>query len=164
MGWHFLVVISGALPNLIAIKRHLSPRYLFFWCSFVIKASWLQRRSNEINILLYDSYYLQNCKSNTFEIKANHEKYKKPNIPSHLHIFWLNFDKAHYSFLDPSLMLRETDFRKNAFETIVSICLGFDGKSLGAISKWRRTWVKMSRINTFSGNVNPINLKILREK
>ena len=43
---------------------------------------------------------------------ANHTKYKKPNVPSH--IFWLNFDKANYSFLHSFLVLGETDFRKNA--------------------------------------------------
>ena len=46
-----------------------------------------------------DRYYLQNCKAITFEKIANHTKYEKPNVPSHLHIFWLNFNKANYSFL-----------------------------------------------------------------
>ena len=32
-------------------------------------------------------YYLQNCKAITIEKIANHTKYKKPNVPSHLHIF-----------------------------------------------------------------------------
>ena len=27
-----------------------------------------------------------NCKAITFEKIANHTKYKKPNVPSHLHI------------------------------------------------------------------------------
>ena len=30
---------------------------------------------------------LQNCKAITFEKIANRTKYKKPNVPSHLHIF-----------------------------------------------------------------------------
>ena len=53
-------------------------------------------------------------KAITFEKIANHTKYKKSNVPSHLHIFWLNFDKANHSFLHPFLLLGETDFRKNA--------------------------------------------------
>ena len=40
-------------------------------------------------------------------------KIKKPNVPSHFHIFSLNLDKANHSFLHPFLLLRETDFRKN---------------------------------------------------
>ena len=30
------------------------------------------------------------------------------------HDFWLNFDKANYSFLHPFLLLEEKEFRKNA--------------------------------------------------
>ena len=43
-----------------------------------------------------------------------HTKYTKRNVQSHLHIFGLNFDKANHSFLQPILLLREIDFRKNA--------------------------------------------------
>ena len=64
--------------------------------------------------MLYDRYYLQNCKAITFEKIAVHTKYKKPNVPSHLHIFWLNFDKANHSLFHPFLLLGKTDFRKNA--------------------------------------------------
>ena len=44
-------------------------------------------RCNELNTTLDDSYYLQNCKAITFVKIANYTKYKKPNVPSHLHIF-----------------------------------------------------------------------------
>ena len=73
--WHYLY------------KATLHQGSYFFWCSFTIKLSWLQRRSNKINTILYDRYYLQNCKAITFEKIANHTKCKKPNVPSHLHIF-----------------------------------------------------------------------------
>ena len=49
--------------------------------------------------MLYDRYYLRNCEAITFEKIANHTKYKKPNVPSHLHIFRPNFDKADHTFL-----------------------------------------------------------------
>ena len=39
------------------------------------------------NTLLYDRYYLQNCKAIPFEKNANHTKYKEPNVPINLHIF-----------------------------------------------------------------------------
>ena len=44
-----------------------------------MKLSLLQKR--------YDRYYLKNCKPITFEKFANHTKYKKSNLPSHLQIF-----------------------------------------------------------------------------
>ena len=37
--------------------------------------------------MLYDRYYFQNCKAITFEKTTSHKKYKKPIVPSHLHIF-----------------------------------------------------------------------------
>ena len=40
-------------------------------------------RSNKINTILYERYYLQNYKAITFEKIANHTKYKKLVIPSH---------------------------------------------------------------------------------
>ena len=87
---------------------------IFSWCSFSIKLSWSLGRSNKIYTILYDRYCWQNCKVITFVKNSNHTKYKKSNVPSHLHIFWLNFDKANHSFLHLFLLLRETDFRKNA--------------------------------------------------
>ena len=42
------------------------PIAVFFWCSFSIKLSWLQRINNKINTILYDRYYLQKCKVITF--------------------------------------------------------------------------------------------------
>ena len=82
-------------------KPSLHQGSYFFWCSFSIKLSWWQRRSNEMNTTLYDRYYLQNCKAIIFERIANQIKYKKPDVPSHFHNFWLNFDKTNYSFLHP---------------------------------------------------------------
>ena len=58
--------------------------------------------------------YFQNCNTKTFEKITNQTKYKKPNIPSHLPIFWLDFDKANHSFLHLFLLLGERDFQKNA--------------------------------------------------
>ena len=37
--------------------------------------------------MLYDRYYLQNCKAITFEKIASETKHKKPIVPSHLYIF-----------------------------------------------------------------------------
>ena len=121
------------------------------WCSFSIKLSCLPGRSNKINTILYDRYCLQNCKAITFAKIADHTKYKKPNVLSHHHIFWMNSDKADNSFLYPFLLLG-----KQIFE----ICLGRDNKYLGVSFKWGGAWVKMPWINTFSRNVNSINLKI----
>ena len=59
-------------------------------------------------------YYLQNCKAITFEKIPNHSKHKKPNVPFHIHIFWLNFDKTNHSILHSFLLFGETNFRKNA--------------------------------------------------
>ena len=64
--------------------------------------------------MLYDRYYLQNCKAITFEKIAKHARYKKPNASGHFHIFCLNFDKANHNSLHPFLLLGKTDFRKNA--------------------------------------------------
>ena len=55
--------------------------------SFSIELLWLQRKSNKVDTILHDRYYLQNYKVITFEKVENHTKYKKPNVLSHLHIF-----------------------------------------------------------------------------
>ena len=34
-----------------------------------------------------------------FKKTSNHTKYEQPNVPSYLHIFWLNFDKVLISFV-----------------------------------------------------------------
>ena len=68
--------------------------------------------------MLYDSHYFQNCKPIIFRKITNQTKCKKPNVPSHLYIFRLNFDKANHSFLHPFLLLKGKDFQ-NIF------CLGF---------------------------------------
>ena len=36
--------------------------------------------------MLHGRYYFQNCKAISFEKIADHTKYKKPNVESHLHI------------------------------------------------------------------------------
>ena len=115
-----------------------------------MKLSWFQRRSNKINTMLHDRYYFQNCKAISFEKIADHTKYKKPNVQSHLHILWLNFDKANHSFLHTFLLLGEIDF---------SFCLGCDHMDLGASFEWWRAWVKTPQINAFSRDVNSIILK-----
>ena len=45
------------------------------------------------DMILYDRDIIQDCKTITFEKIADHTKYKKPNVPSHLHIFRLDFVK-----------------------------------------------------------------------
>ena len=117
-------------------------------------------KGDTIKLILHynDRYYLQNCKAITFEKIANHTKYEKPNVPSHLHIFWLNFNKANYSFLHLFLL-----FGKQIFERMVpgamsiSFCLERDDKNLGTSFEWGGAWVQMPQVNTFSRNVNPIN-------
>ena len=78
-----LLIISGTLPTLkLPIKSYPSSR-----CNFSIELQWLQRRSNKVSTILYDRYYLQNCKAITFAKIANRTKYEKPNVSSRLHIF-----------------------------------------------------------------------------
>ena len=36
----------------LPIKSHPSLRYLFFWCNFSVKLSWLQKRGNKLNTTL----------------------------------------------------------------------------------------------------------------
>ena len=45
------------------------------------------KEKQKINTILYDRYYLQNCKAIAFEKIASHTKDKKPNTPSHFPIF-----------------------------------------------------------------------------
>ena len=64
------------------------------------------RRSNKINTILHDRCYLQKCKATTFEKVANYTKYKKTNVPSHLHIFLLTVCSYHgtYAFQSESTL------------------------------------------------------------
>ena len=62
------------------------------------------------------------------------------NVPRHLHIFWLNFDKANRSFLHP-FHLGENRLSKN--------CTWSFEWGTGA-------WVKMHRFNAFSRNVGTV--------
>ena len=98
---------------------------------------------NKLNTTLFDRYYLQNCKAFTFRKITNHAKSKQTNVPSHLHIFWSNFDIVEQiiAFSTPSV-LGETDFSTWCFEW-----------GSGA-------WVKMYRFNAFSRNVNTTTWKI----
>ena len=43
--------------------------------------------SNKINTMLYDRSDIQNYKAIPFETIVSHTKYKKTNVPNHLHIF-----------------------------------------------------------------------------
>ena len=47
-------------------------------------------------------------------VKLSHlEKFRIiQNVPIHLHIFLLNFDKTNHSFLHPFFLFAEADFRK----------------------------------------------------
>ena len=125
----------------------------YFWYSFSIKLSWLQRRSNNVNTLVYDRYYLLNCKSITIEKISNHTKYKNTNVPSHLYIFWLTFDKANHTFLNPFLLLGETNFRKNAAweNKKFPFSLWRVDTNLGVSFEWRVAWIKIPEINAFLG-------------
>ena len=127
----------------------------------------MQKRSNKNNTVLYDRYYLQNWKAIKYEKIANHRKYRKPNVPSHPHNFWLNFDIANHDLLHPCLLMGKTKFQKNAacgneagsFRLPrASVCLGRDDKNLRASFEWGATWLKMPRINAFSRNVSSKNL------
>ena len=96
-----------------------------------------------LNTTLYDRYYLQNCKAITFRKTTNHAKYKKPNVPGHLYIFWLILMKQ---IIAPPLSAVERNrFSKNS-------AWNFEWGA-GA-------WRKMRRFNAFSRNVNTINLKV----
>ena len=95
-------------------------------------------------INLFDRYYSQNYKAITFRKITNHTKYKLTDVPSHLHIFWLNFDKENHSFLHP-FRLGGNRFSKN---------------STWSFEWGTGAWVKMHRFNAFSRNVNNINWKI----
>ena len=96
-----------------------------------------------LNTTLYDRYYLQNCKAITFRKITNHAKYKKPNVPGHLYIFWLILMKQ---IIAPPLSAVERNrFSKNSAWNF----------------EWgAETWRKMRRFNAFSRNVNTINLKV----
>ena len=73
-----LFIILDPLPTLkLPIKSHPSSRELFFWCSFSIKLSWLQRRSKKVNTILYDRYYLKNYKASTLIENWKSENMKK---------------------------------------------------------------------------------------
>ena len=132
------------------------------WCIFRITLSWFQRRSNKINAILYDKYYLQNCKAITFEKIANYTKYKKRYVRNHLNVFWLNFDIATHSFFHAFSAVGKNRFSKECclVEWVISFCLGQDDKNLWASCEWGGAWVKMPRIDAFFRNVNSINLYI----
>ena len=113
-----LTRIFQYISNWSKVFEHLPTLFLLYIYRVITFPNfskwWLQRRSNKINAILYDRYYLQNYKSIPFEKIASRTNYKKPNVPSHLHIFWLNLDKANHSFFHPFLLSEEIDFRKNA--------------------------------------------------
>ena len=107
LGQHFFIYHSWFTSNFETTykKPSLIKAALFLWCSLNIILSWLPKRSNKNTVILYDRYYLQNCKAITFQ---------KSHLQSHFHIFWLNFDKTNHNFLHFFLLLGEIDFRKNA--------------------------------------------------
>ena len=89
---------------------------IFSRCSFGIKLSWFQRKFSKMNSILYDLYrfYLQNCKTIAFAKITNDTKKIQPNVRSHLHVFWLNFDEVNHSFLHSFLLFGEPDFPKKS--------------------------------------------------
>ena len=110
---HLWFLVHFQLSNYIK-KPSFIKVAIFSWCCFSIKLSWLQRRSNKNNTILYDRYYLKTVKPSHWKKLQIKQKIKKHNIPSHLYIFWLNIVKANHIFLYPFLLLGEIDFRKNA--------------------------------------------------
>ena len=98
------------------------------------------------------------CKTITFPKIESHTKYKKSNVSSHLHIFWLNFDKANHSLIHPFLL-----WGKHIFERMLpgrmSNFFWLGCETLGASFKWGGAWVKMAWINASLRNVNSINSK-----
>ena len=64
LGEHFFFYYSWYTSNFETTykKPPIIKLAIFFWCSFSIKFSWLQRRIDKISTILYDKYYLQNCK------------------------------------------------------------------------------------------------------
>ena len=124
MNYHFFICHSWYTSNFETTYK--KPPFIkianFFWCSFSIKLSWLQRRSNKINTIQRDRYYLQNCKVITFEKIAIHRKYKKPNVPQF-----------------PSSFSEGNKFSKEYCleEWVISFCVGCDDKNLGASFEWR---------------------------
>ena len=109
----------------------------------ILVSNYYSCKGEAINLIPHYRYHLQNCKAITFRKIINHIKYKEPNVPSHLHIFWSNFDKA-ISFLHL--------FR-----------LG--GNAFSKTPAWRFesgtvAWVKMHRFSGFSSSVNTLNWKI----
>ena len=108
-----------------------------------------------INNILYDGYYLQNYKAITSEKIANHTKYKKPDLASHLYIFWLNFDKANHSFLQPFLMLGKQIFERMLPRGMSNfLLLRAWWPELGGEFWVGRGMIKMPWINAFFWKVN----------
>ena len=155
-----LFIFSDTLPTLKLPIKSLPPSRIF--SDVVLVSNYHGCKGEAVKLIPYYmiDIILQNCKATTFENIANHTKHKKPNAPSYLHIFWLNFDKVTHSFLHPSRLLGETEFSTECCVGVISFCLGRDDENLGASFEWGGAWVKMSRISAFSRNVNSINLKI----
>ena len=163
LNWHFFGYHSWYSSNFETNYKKLTfiKLPIFFWCSFGIKLSWLQRWSSKINTILYDRCYLQNCKTIKFGKTANQTKYKKYNVPSYLHIFLLNFDKKVIVSSPPfrcwgNRLSKEFCLRK----WVISFCLERNDKDIGTSFEWRETWVKVPWINAFSRNFSSINLNV----
>ena len=74
----FLLIIPGTLSTLkLPIKSHCSSRSLFF-SDVVLVSNYrdYKKRTNKFNNILYDRYYLQNCKAIIFVKIANYTKCK----------------------------------------------------------------------------------------
>ena len=84
-----------------------------------------------------DKYFLQNCKTITFGKIKNHTKYKKPNVPDHLHIFQLNSDKQITVPFSPFYCWGNRFSKECCLgKRLISFCLWRDDKYLRASFEW----------------------------
>ena len=153
---------AGLSSLWVSFKRALENR-TFFLSDVFLLSNYHRCKRETIQLI---TYYMVDIICNTgkpshLKKNTNHAKYKKPNVPSHRHIFWLSFDKA--NIVSSTLLCC---FGKQTFEEcclgewVISFCPGRDDKNVGASFEWERGWVKMPQINAFSMNMNSINLKI----
>ena len=122
----------------------------------------MQKASNKINAILYDRYYLKNCKAIIFEKIENHTKCRKPNAPTYVTLIFSDGTLIKEIIVSPPLStVGGNRFSKECClgEWVISFYLEHDDRSLGTIFEWRETWIKMAQINAFSRNVKFINLK-----
>ena len=94
---------------------------------------------------MIDVIYKIVAKAITFEKIEIVPNGNKTNVPSHLHIFWLNFDIANHSFLPPVLP-GETDFQK-ILPGVLSVGLEIKKKILDLMIFWECEHHKLKDIS-----------------